>query len=156
MGSESGQGITFSVSSDNPGLFGAGPSVAPDGTLTYTPAPGASGVATVTVQAVDDGGTANGGSDTSAAQTFTIEVATVNGAPVFTSGPDQTVSEDAGGQVVPGWATGISPGPPSDTGQAVSFTVGNDNPGLFGAQPQVAPNGTLSYTRRPTRAAPPP
>jgi hypothetical protein len=48
--------------------------VAPDGTLTYTPTLTLLGTATVTVKAVDDGGTANGGNDTSPAQTFTITI----------------------------------------------------------------------------------
>ena len=70
-----------SPSADNPALFTAQPAVAPDGTLSYTPAADANGVATVTVTAVDDGGTANGGTDTSAPRTFTITVAPVNDAP---------------------------------------------------------------------------
>lgn len=59
---------------DNPGLFAVQPAVAPDGTLTYTPNLLALGVATVTVRAVDTGGTADGGTDTSAPQTFTITI----------------------------------------------------------------------------------
>jgi hypothetical protein len=71
---ESGQSVTFVVTTNNPGLFAAQPAVAPDGTLTYTPHLLALGIATVTVRAVDDGGTANGGSDTSPPQTFTITI----------------------------------------------------------------------------------
>jgi len=48
--------------------------------------------------------------------------------------------------VVVGWATGIAPGPANESGQTITFTVSNDNPGLFSAQPAVAPNGTLTYT----------
>ena len=44
-----------------------------------------------------------------------------------------------------GWATGISPGPADESGQAVTFVVDNDNPGLFTVQPAVAPDGTLTY-----------
>ena len=66
------------------------------GTLTYTPAANANGSATVSVQIHDNGGTANGGVDTSATQTFTITVNAVNDAPSFTKGADQTVNEDAG------------------------------------------------------------
>ena len=54
--------MTFSASNDNTALFSAQPQVQPDGTLTYTPAAGATGLATVTVRAVDDGGTSGGGS----------------------------------------------------------------------------------------------
>jgi hypothetical protein len=122
------------------------PAVAPNGTLTYTPGPNANGVATVTVLAHDDGGTANGGVDTSAPQTFTVTVIPVNDAPSFTVGPNQSVVSLLGAQSVPGWATGISPGPPDESSQSVSFTVTNNNPGLFAVQPTVAPNGTLTYT----------
>jgi hypothetical protein len=81
---ESGQALTFDVSNDDPALFSAQPAVSPTGTLTYTPAPGASGSATVTVTLSDDGGTANGGDDTSAPHTFTITVTPgpVNAPPV--------------------------------------------------------------------------
>jgi hypothetical protein len=146
---ESTQSVTFSVSDDNPALFAAAPAVSPAGTLTYTPAPNASGSATVTVSAVDDGGTANGGHDTSAPQTFTIAVAALNDAPSFSAGPSQSLSEDAGAQSLPGWATGVSPGPADESGQNVTFDVTNDSPGLFSAQPQIAPNGTLTYTPLP-------
>src|SRR5207248_2595747 len=67
---ESSQALNFIVTNDNTGLFSAQPAISPTGTLTYTSAAGATGSATVTVQLHDDGGTANGGADTSAAQTF--------------------------------------------------------------------------------------
>ena len=63
---ESGQTVNFLVSNDNNALFSAQPSVSSNGTLTYTPAANANGSATVTVQIHDNGGTANGGVDTSA------------------------------------------------------------------------------------------
>src|SRR5207244_12754637 len=92
---------------DRPDLFASLPAVAVGGTLTYTPATNLSGSAVVTLALHDDGGTANGGSDTSAAQTFHIVVLPVNDAPSFQAGPDQTVLEDAGTQTVTGWATSI-------------------------------------------------
>src|SRR5437773_5258569 len=59
---ESTQTIQFLITgNNNPGLFSAGPAVAPNGTLTYTAAPNANGTATITVVAQDSGGTANGG-----------------------------------------------------------------------------------------------
>ncbi|MGZ5433727.1 MAG: tandem-95 repeat protein, partial [Thermoanaerobaculia bacterium] len=66
---ESAQLLDLIVGNDSPALFTVAPAIAPDGTLTFTPAPGQDGIATVTVQIHDDGGTANGGVDTSAAQT---------------------------------------------------------------------------------------
>jgi RHS repeat-associated protein len=143
---ESSQTVTFQVSSDNPGLFSLAPAVASNGTLTYTPAADANGVATVTVRAHDDGGIANGGIDTSAPQTFTITVTSLNDAPSFTAGSNQTVAEDSGPQTVPGWASTISPGPANESTQTVSFLVNADLPALFSAGPAVAANGTLTYT----------
>src|SRR6185436_16902715 len=70
---ESLQLLDFLVSSDNPGLFSAAPAVSPAGTLTFTPG-SAPGSALVTVRIHDNGGTANFGNDTSAAQTFTMTV----------------------------------------------------------------------------------
>jgi uncharacterized repeat protein (TIGR01451 family) len=71
---EAGQTVQFIVSNDNPGLFTAQPALSPDGTLTYKSAAGMLGVAHVTVVAKDNGGTAYGGNDTSAPQTFGITV----------------------------------------------------------------------------------
>lgn len=82
---ESSQTLTFQVTNDNNALFSVQPAVSADGTLTYTPAPNTSGSATVTVILKDNGGTANGGVDTSASQTFTIAVSGVNDAPVIQS-----------------------------------------------------------------------
>jgi hypothetical protein len=69
------------IGNSNPDLFTAGgqPAVtrnwsqSTQGTLTFTPS-GSSGSATITVVLKDNGGTANGGADTSDPHTFTIKV----------------------------------------------------------------------------------
>gem|GEM_PF-6966012 len=66
------QALTFNVTYSNPGLFATPPSVAADGTLTYTPN-GSNGTATVSVSLTDDA-TAGGPALTSALQTFAITV----------------------------------------------------------------------------------
>ena len=72
---QAGQTVQFLVSNTNPSLFSVQPAVdAITGTLTYTPTAHGFGTATVTVQLMNSGGTANGGIDTSAAKTFTITV----------------------------------------------------------------------------------
>jgi CSLREA domain-containing protein len=87
---ESGQSLTFNVTGNtNPSLFSTAPAVSPSGALTFTSAPNANGSATVTLVLKDDGGTANGGQDTSAAQTFKITVTPVNDPPAAN---DQTVT----------------------------------------------------------------
>src|SRR6185295_14037777 len=79
---EAAQALDFIVASSNAPLFSAQPAISSTGTLTYTPAPNANGSATVTVRLHDNGGTAGGGVDTSAPQTFTITITPVNDAPV--------------------------------------------------------------------------
>src|SRR5262249_22120237 len=75
---ESGQSVDFIVTNNNNALFSVQPALDSSGNLTYTPAANANGTATVSVRAHDDGGTANGGSDLSAAQTFTIAITAVD------------------------------------------------------------------------------
>src|SRR5438552_10672266 len=87
--------MTFIVSNDNNDLLAAQPAIRSNGALSYTPATNASGSATVTVQLHDNGGTANGGADTSAPQTFTITVTAVNHAPVATAQTATTLEETA-------------------------------------------------------------
>ncbi|HWP55900.1 MAG TPA: Ig-like domain-containing protein, partial [Pyrinomonadaceae bacterium] len=144
---ESGQVLTFQVTGNtNAALFSAAPAISSSGTLTFTPAANASGSATITLNLKDNGGTGNGGVDTSAAQTFTIAVNPVNDAPSFTKGADQTINEDGGSQTVTNWATNISRGPTDESGQTLTFTATNDNNALFSAQPAINSTGTLTYT----------
>ena len=71
---EAGQTLVFLVTADTTALFSAQPAISPAGTLSYTPASHAYGVAHLTVLLRDNGGTAHGGTDTSAPQTFVITV----------------------------------------------------------------------------------
>ncbi len=72
---EEGQGVTLFVSDvTNPDLFAVSPAVDSSGNLTFSPAPEAIGSSNFTVLAVDDGGVADGGQDTSQPQTFLITI----------------------------------------------------------------------------------
>ena len=142
---EAGQTLTFTVTTDFDTLFSALPAIDSSGTLTYTPAANRFGVANVTVTLKDNGGTANGGQDTSASQTFTITVQSVNDPPSFTKGADQTVAEDPGFVSVPNWATNISSGAPFESTFLQFVVTNNTNPSLFSSQPGVNSSGTLSY-----------
>jgi hypothetical protein len=144
--SESSQTVTLTVSFDNTGLFVVAPAVAPNGTLTFTSARDANGVAHVTVAAVDNGGTDHGGHDTSASHDFTITVVSVNDAPSFIPGANQTAVSLLGARTVNAWATAISPGPADESSQSVSFVVSVSNPSLFAVQPAISSNGKLTYT----------
>jgi VCBS repeat-containing protein len=74
-GGQSVADYLVSETSDPDGVV-SGVDIANDGTLTYTPASNVSGAATISVQVQDNGGTANGGDDTSQASSFTISVNT--------------------------------------------------------------------------------
>jgi len=95
---ESGQNLTFLVTNDSNALFAEQPAISPSGSLSYTPADDATGTVTVTVQLMDNGGVANGGVDTSPAQTFLI---VIGGGSPFVANPitDLTVNEDAAAQL---------------------------------------------------------
>ena len=82
-----------------------------------------------------------------ATDTASLSITSVNDPPSFTRGPNQTVDEDSGPQTVSGWATNISAGPPDESGQTVHFNVvDNTNPGLFNSGPTIGTNGALTYT----------
>lgn len=136
----------------NAGLFSALPSVDTSGNLTYTPAADAFGSSTFRVRLQDNGGTANGGVDISAGQTFTITVNPVNDAPGVTGGSNPTVAEDSGPQTIAGFV-GINPGPANESTQAaLAYTVQNLNllGGLtFSAAPAIDASGTLTFTTSP-------
>ena len=80
---EGGQTVAFEITNNtNAGLFSAGPAVSTAGVLTYTPAANQNGTATITLRITDNGGTANGGINASATQTFVITVNAVNDPPI--------------------------------------------------------------------------
>ena len=84
------QDIDFFVDNDNVSLFTEQPEISADGTLAYTLANNANGVANVNVSLQDNGGDNN----TSATQTFTITVNQVNDLPVNTVPVAQIIDED--------------------------------------------------------------
>jgi len=91
---ESSQTLTFNVSivsASSTLTFSQPPAIdSITGKLTYAPTPNAYGTATISATLSDDGG----GSNISAAQTFTITVNAVNDAPVNTVPIAQNISED--------------------------------------------------------------
>lgn len=139
--------LGYVVTNSNNALFTTQPAIAPDGTLTFTPAPNASGTVTVTVQVRDNGG----GNDLSAARTFTITIKPVNDAPTLTLGTSPTVDEDAAPQTVTGFAT-FTPGGPDESAQTATYATtvtGTTGNLAFTTPPTIAPDGTLTYTLAP-------
>ena len=140
---------SYTVSAiSNGALFSVSPAVNAAGQLTYIPAPDANGTSTFDVTVTDDGGTANGGVNTSPAQTFTITVTAVNDAPSFTASDPPTILEDFGMQTVAGWVTSTDMGPDNEDGpqSVLSYTVSAiSNGALFAVPPAVNGAGQLTY-----------
>ncbi len=94
--------------------------------------------------------TTRGGSTAIAATTNTIStsITSVNDAPSFTKGSDQTTTPGSGTQTIANWATTFNPGGGADeAAQTATYEiVSNSNPSLFSTAPAIAPNGTLTYT----------
>jgi hypothetical protein len=140
---ETGQSVTLTATSDEPGLV-PNPTVSGSGatqTLTFQPTAGASGVATITVTA-DDGQCINH----LFSRTFVVTVGSPNVAPTFLVGPNESVPESSGPATFAGWATAISPGPPSESWQALTFILTPANPSLFAVAPAIDAAGTLTFT----------
>ncbi len=134
---ETGQILTFEVvSSSDPSIIPtSGVSIDPaTGNLTITPAANASGgPVTITIRLTDDGGTENGGADTSADQTFQVTVTGANDGPTAS---DQSVSttEDL--------ATTITLTGSDIDGDSLTFAIGTG-----------PTNGSLGAIGTPTCAA---
>src|SRR2546421_3682018 len=136
---ESGQTLTFQVTNNtNSALFSAGPAISSTGTLTYTPAANTSGTAAITVVLKDNGGTANGGVDTSAPQTFSI---TVNdGGRLSLSSATYSVTESAGNAVVTITRTGGTAGTAT-----VQFATRNGTAAAGSGQNPAPPTVSLQH-----------
>lgn len=109
------------------------------GVVTINPAANLFGTTDVTVTVNRTGG--------SEVKTFTLTVNSVNDAPSFTIGPNQTALEDAGAQTIANWATNLSVGPANEADQTLSFQIlTNTNVALFSAGPAISSTGTLTFT----------
>ena len=96
---ESGQALTFGVTTDNDDLFAELPAISEDGTLTFTAADDAEGAAELTIVLSDDGGTDDGGVDSSQS-TSTVTVTAVNDPPSFVAPtPGGTISATEGAEL---------------------------------------------------------
>ena len=153
---ESAQTAGFNITANtNPSLFAAAPAVDATGTLTFTPAADANGSADITIELADNGGTTNGGDDTSPPVVFTITIDPVNDAPganndTYSTAEDTTLNEPAITGVLandtdietdPLTATLITP-----PGSAASFTLNPD--GSFDYTPLTNFNGIDTFTYR--------
>lgn len=134
---ETSQTVDFVIDSNgNPGLFSAGPAVSATGALTYTPASGVTGSATIVLHLHDNGGTANGGVNVSATQRFTITVTSTTPPPSVRN-DNVTVYEDSGATVINVLA--------NDTGR-YRLTITSVTQGAHGSVRIVNSGTRLAYT----------
>lgn len=110
-----------------------------DGTIGYTPAADRVGSDTFSYEACDSIGQC-------ATSTVNVTISGVNDQPSFQPGGPASADEDDGTTSVNAWATSIDAGPTDeDATQTVWFEVTNDNPGLFLDQPEIEPDGKLTF-----------
>ena len=146
--------VLVSVVAADPSLFEIQPTLSRDGTLSFKPAADRSGTTDVTVTIRDNGGTQDGGQDTTV-EVFSISVGAVNDPPILSiaSGNSVVTDEDSGLSSIPNFAS-LLPGPPHEVvaGQTIATTsCSNTNINLFEttSQPELSLTGDLTYTPLP-------
>ncbi len=113
-----------------------------NGSFTYTPDPDLFGTDHFSYRA-------NDASANSQTTTVSITVNPVNDDPDFTPGNPVQVTTAEAVAFSAQWATGVDPGPPNESTQAVEFAVTLDNPAdadAFLTLPQISDDGTLSFS----------
>jgi hypothetical protein len=154
-GAGENENLTVSAASSNTELV-ANPTVAytsPNarGTLSFVPIAGAFGSATITVTVRDDGGTANGGVDTTT-RTFHVTVTQVNDAPTIDAIPDPPpILLNSPPQTVN--LTGITAG--LNETQNLTVSAASNNTALIGNPTVIytSPNSTAMLTYTPVAGA---
>lgn len=129
-------------------LFSEQPAISPTGILTYkladnVPFQNINNVnVAMSIRARDNGGVADGGVDSSAAQTFNLVIRYQNLAPVFTIADDtiDLLITQTATQTINNYLTNIAAGPVQEPSQSWTFTLTADNPDLFAANPSLTGN----------------
>ena len=155
LGRDPAQTLSFeTVVNSNPSLFTATgqPFIDPStGSLIFHTSPDRSGSSVFVVRLVDNGRVGPPpNSNVGSTATFTINISSVNDAPEFSLPPSlqTTVNEDQGVVTVPGFATGVRPGPATaidESTQELTFIVRAENPLVFAVQPTLQADGTLVF-----------
>ncbi len=134
------QSVSVTATSDNEDLIlNSGVNVAytngNTATLTYEARTDSMGSATLNVRVKDDGGTANGGVDTTIMSFDVTVTAEINHDPTISNIDDESVLEDAGEQTI--GLTGITDGDDGGIDQGVTVTA-------VSSDPSIVPNPTIS------------
>jgi PKD repeat protein len=144
---EADQTLSFLVTNDAPQLFTIPPAITSDGTLMFRLAPDASGDVQLDIQLRDSGEENN----LSIIVQRQLTVIPINDVPSFLKGANITVMEDAGMQRYTDWATEISAGPPSESGQHLVFQLSiiEQERLSFDNPPEISPDGQLRFSAYP-------
>lgn len=112
-----------------------------DDRLRYTPAAHFAGIETLSY-------TVDSGAGISGSAVVAVSVAAVNDPPSITLAGNIAVANDAGPQVIPGFASNFQAGGGADeAGQQIAqFLLTNSAPALFAQPPQIDTSGTLRFT----------
>src|SRR5207247_2115733 len=70
----------------------------------------------------------------------------INDPPTALKEADPVVLEDSGPQAISNWLSAVTAGPPNEATQSVTVTLSIDNTNLFSSPPDLAADGTLSFT----------
>jgi hypothetical protein len=147
-------------------LFSSPPVLSIAGVLTLKTVPESAGTATLGIMLIDDGGTVEGGSDTSDPKYLIVSVEPLNDPPAFTLAEErvsvwENVEADPKPVVLPAVATGISvtyayasPEVENEVSQQLTFTlvpVSKLADEIFTKQPSMSAYGDLSFSLNPYR-----
>ncbi|QNM85413.1 T9SS type A sorting domain-containing protein [Polaribacter pectinis] len=142
--SEVTQTLSFNVTNNNNGLFSTQPAINASGNLTYTAATNAFGIATVTVNIMDNGGTTNpGDDDTSDDQTFTITVNQVNNTPIVIT----SISDDTGASTTDYITNDNTPtvNGTAEPGSTITLVVNGTSTALYGITATTNSMGVFAF-----------
>ena len=155
---ESGQIMSYVMTTTcSAGLFSSAPAITTDqssSTLSFTLATyqWLSTPCSFSIQLFDNGGVANGGSNSSTVQIITLAVHWVNQPPSFTAGSLSIVNTEnltSSAAYSYSWASNLSPGINDLPDSGMFFTVtqiDTTNPSLFTVAPAISQSGVLTYT----------
>ena len=123
---EATQTLTFLVTTTNTAFFSTQPTLnTTNGNLTFKAATNVFGTNIVSVRLQDNGGSLNGGTNTSDAQTFELVVTNVNDGPIITSIGARSINEDSGTNTIAITVTDLDTAPSN-----VTVTVTSTNTSL--------------------------
>lgn len=140
------QMVTFQVSTSNPEYFLVQPTIDEiTGDLSFQTTADLNGATDLFITLYDDGGTINGGIDSSFQHQSTLTIEPVNDAPYFDIQGDLFVSSYSPTQTISQFVFNIQDSDP-EVAQNFTFEISNNNSGLFIVDPYIEQLSDLVFT----------